>query len=124
MSKKHWKLLLTVVLVVVLAMALSFSALAADDPTDPGVVATKEITVLENGTYVLDLEAYATGTVTTTTEVKPCDLVLVLDASSSMGQTGRNYLMADGSVRYVSDTVDVDTWRAMATIAGGESLSL
>ena len=37
MSKKHWKLLLTVVLVVVLAMALSFSALAADDPTDPGV---------------------------------------------------------------------------------------
>ena len=99
MSKKHWKLLLTVVLVVVLAMALSFSALAADDPTDPGVAATKEITVLENGTYVLDLEAYATGTVTTTTEVKPCDLVPVLDASSSMGQTGSNYLMADGSVR-------------------------
>lgn len=38
--------------------------------------------------------------------------------------SGVNALMADGSVRYVSDTVDVDTWRAMATIAGGESLSL
>ncbi len=96
MKKKLWFHLLTVVLIVMLVAALSVNALADDDP---GVAVSKEISVLENGTYELDLEAFATGTVTTTTVVKPCDLVLVLDASSSMGQTGSSYLMSDGTVR-------------------------
>ncbi|MDO5308353.1 MAG: DUF1559 domain-containing protein [Planctomycetia bacterium] len=32
--------------------------------------------------------------------------------------------MADGSVRFVSDAIDVQTWRAMATASGAETLAL
>lgn len=96
MKKKLWVILLALVLIVAMPL-LSGKTLAADD--DPGVYVDKKVTVQEDGTYVIDLDAYATGTVTTTTVVKPCDLVLVLDASSSMGQTGSSYLMADGSLR-------------------------
>ena len=45
-------------------------------------------------------------------------------AARSYHASGVNALMADGSVRFVSDTVDVETWRAMATIDGGESVAL
>ncbi len=38
--------------------------------------------------------------------------------------SGVNVLMADGSVRYVSDTVDLDAWHGAGTIAGGEARSL
>ncbi|MBR4751262.1 MAG: DUF1559 domain-containing protein [Thermoguttaceae bacterium] len=37
---------------------------------------------------------------------------------------GVNALNADGSVRFVSDTIDVNVWHAAATVAGGESVSL
>lgn len=33
---------------------------------------------------------------------------------------GVNLLMGDGSCRFASDTVNVDTWRAASTVAGGE----
>jgi prepilin-type processing-associated H-X9-DG protein len=36
---------------------------------------------------------------------------------------GVNVLFADGSVRFVKDTVGVATWQAIATIAGGEVVS-
>lgn len=45
-------------------------------------------------------------------------------ASRSYHAGGVNVLRADGSVQFASDTVDVDTWHASATIAGGETLSL
>jgi len=32
--------------------------------------------------------------------------------------------MADGSVRFVADTVDAGAWKAAATIAGGEAETL
>ena len=38
--------------------------------------------------------------------------------------SGVNALFADGSVHYVSDTVDLDAWRAAATVAGGETNEL
>ena len=38
--------------------------------------------------------------------------------------SGVNVLMADGSVRSVSDSVNLDVWRGLATIAGGETASL
>ena len=38
--------------------------------------------------------------------------------------SGVNVLMADGSVRFVSDSVNLDVWRGLATIAGGEQTSL
>ncbi|MBQ9874667.1 MAG: DUF1559 domain-containing protein [Thermoguttaceae bacterium] len=34
---------------------------------------------------------------------------------------GVNAAMADGSVRFVSDTVDLGAWRALATVSGGET---
>jgi prepilin-type N-terminal cleavage/methylation domain-containing protein/prepilin-type processing-associated H-X9-DG protein len=37
---------------------------------------------------------------------------------------GVNVSMADGSVRFVRDEINIDTWRAMATRAGGESFTL
>lgn len=38
--------------------------------------------------------------------------------SEHMG--GVNVLMCDGSVRFASDSIDLDTWRALATRGGGE----
>jgi hypothetical protein len=32
--------------------------------------------------------------------------------------------MADGSVRFVADTVNLDVWRGAATVSGGETESL
>ena len=45
-------------------------------------------------------------------------------AARSYHSGGINALMADGSVRFVSDTVNIDAWHAAATVAGGESVSL
>ncbi|MFH1922488.1 MAG: DUF1559 domain-containing protein [Planctomycetota bacterium] len=36
---------------------------------------------------------------------------------------GVHLLLGDGSVRFVAETVDVDVWHALGTIAGGETLS-
>jgi prepilin-type N-terminal cleavage/methylation domain-containing protein/prepilin-type processing-associated H-X9-DG protein len=36
---------------------------------------------------------------------------------------GVNTLMADGSVRFIKDTTNAATWRALGTIAGGEVIS-
>ena len=37
---------------------------------------------------------------------------------------GVNVAMADGSVRFVSNSIDLATWRALGTRAGGEAVSL
>ena len=37
---------------------------------------------------------------------------------------GTNMLFGDGSVRFVSEEVDLAVWRAASTIAGGEGLAL
>lgn len=37
---------------------------------------------------------------------------------------GVNATMGDGSVRFVSETIDKGVWRALATISGGESVAL
>ena len=41
-------------------------------------------------------------------------------AARSMHPGGVNLLLADGSVRFVSDTIKLSTWRALATRRGGE----
>lgn len=51
-----------------------------------GLVMSKTIKKGENGQFLLTLEAYATGSTTTTTSTKPMDIVLVLDVSGSMGE--------------------------------------
>ena len=42
---------------------------------------------------------------------------------SSWHPGGVNLLLGDGSVRFVKDSVDVATWRALGTIRGGEVIS-
>ncbi len=42
-------------------------------------------------------------------------------AARSYHANGVNVLFADGSVRFVPDSVDVAVWRAAATVAGGET---
>jgi prepilin-type processing-associated H-X9-DG protein len=41
-------------------------------------------------------------------------------AARSRHQGGVNVLFADGSVLFVGDTVNLVTWRALSTRAGGE----
>jgi prepilin-type N-terminal cleavage/methylation domain-containing protein/prepilin-type processing-associated H-X9-DG protein len=36
---------------------------------------------------------------------------------------GLNFTLADGSVRFVPDTIDIEVYRALATISGGEPVS-
>lgn len=43
---------------------------------------------------------------------------------SSRHPGGINCLMGDGSVRFVRETVDLSTWRAMGTMNGGETYNL
>ena len=38
--------------------------------------------------------------------------------------SGVNAALADGSVRFVADSIDLRTWRGLATMAGGEAVSL
>ena len=42
---------------------------------------------------------------------------------SSMHPGGVNTLMGDGSVRFIKDTINLPTWRALGTVAGGEVIS-
>lgn len=41
-------------------------------------------------------------------------------AARSLHPGGVNTSLADGSVRFVSDTVDLTTWRSLGTVSGGE----
>lgn len=66
------------------------TAMAAENNSTDGLKLSKTAELQSDGTYTINLEAYATGTVsttvTTTTEVVPTDFVLVLDQSGSMTQ--------------------------------------
>ena len=63
------------------------SPLAGETGTE-GLKMNKTATLEDDGTYTINLEAWATGQVEveTITKVKPCDIVLVLDQSGSMKQ--------------------------------------
>lgn len=100
---KTWKRALALVLALVMALslvALPSFAEGEDESTGDtgmpyingqggtveqnGLVMSKTIKEGENGQFLLTLEAYATGSTTTTTSTKPVDIVLVLDVSGSM----------------------------------------
>lgn len=95
--------------VALLSLAMVFTmlpatAMAADGETtvgSSGVVTNKTATLTDDGTYTINLEAYATGSTTTvTTPVKsgvPLDIVLVLDQSGSMSGDLRNLRTAVNS---------------------------
>lgn len=54
------------------------------DSDNDGLVMSKTAKDNGNGTYTITLEAFATGEVKVSSESKPCDIVLVLDRSTSM----------------------------------------
>lgn len=59
--------------------------------TVDGLVINKTATANDNGTYNIKLEAYTTGSVSTTESTKPTDIVLVLDQSGSMDENMTSY---------------------------------
>lgn len=73
---------MTATLAPATASAAGGNAKAGED-SDDGVFTDKTVTLENNGTYTINLEAYATGTVKEG-ESEPCDIVLVLDQSGSM----------------------------------------
>lgn len=59
--------------------------------TVDGLVMDKTATANYDGTYNITLEAYTTGSVSTTESTKPTDIVLVLDQSGSMAKDMTSY---------------------------------
>lgn len=59
--------------------------------TVDGLVMDKTATANDDGTYNITLEAYTTGSVSTTESTKPTDIVLVLDQSGSMDENMTSY---------------------------------
>ena len=84
--------LLCLLMVATLLPVMGASA-AKGDVSATGVELNKTLSLETDGTYTITLEAYATGTVTTTevTEPVPTDFVLVLDQSGSMKDTITSY---------------------------------
>ena len=78
--------------VLMLLGAAPTPALAANDGVMPlgdtgessGIILNKTAQLQDDGTYTINLEAYATGEKITTTTTTPTDVVLVLDVSGSM----------------------------------------
>lgn len=103
---KTWKQALALVLALVMALSLvalpSFAEGEEDSAgndgmpyieenghggtvTKDGLVMSKTIKKTGDSQFLLTLEAFATGSTTTTTSTDPVDIVLVLDVSGSMG---------------------------------------
>lgn len=83
---------------------LSYAAapLADDDATttvdNSALQTTKKITTNDDGTYTITIEAYAEGQVTVTTTKTACDVILVLDMSSSMDESFSSTLTREQAV--------------------------
>lgn len=99
MRKRIIALLLALILTVGLLPTVALATEGETPTTDSGSV-TKEArkdnlnlvkTVTKDGeNYKVTLESWATGIVTTTTETKPLDIVLLLDVSGSMDEKYSN----------------------------------
>lgn len=119
---KTWKRALALVLALVMALSLvALPSFAAGEETgggdtgmpyikDQGGTVTKDGLVMsktikkgENGQFLLTLEAYATGSTTTTTSTKPVDIVLVLDVSGSMDDCMETYSISTNGTYYYYD---------------------
>jgi len=73
---------------------------------------------LRNNAFVNDdPKAPATGTFNSYNDVNQ----IITARSRHAG--GVNLVLGDGSVRFVSDTIDVTIWRALSTAKGGEATS-
>ena len=126
--KKIFAALLSLAMVLTMLPA---TAMAADGETtvgSSGVATNKTATLTDDGTYTINLEAYATGSTTTvTTPVKsgvPLDIVLVLDQSGSMSGDLRNLRTAVNSfitsIESNASEYNVDHRIAIVGFAGAE----
>ena len=105
---------LALILTLIMVLGLMPAAMAAnDDPrqsvtkTANDIVINKSIHPNNDGSYALTIEAYATGTSSTTTQSVPLDIVLVLDVSGSMEDTFSNdeQYIAQESQAYTARTI-------------------
>lgn len=87
-------------------------AATGDDSTDNGMVINKTATANVDGSYTIQLEAYATGSkvITEVTKEIPTDIVLVLDQSGSMA----NPIGTVSFVPYEDDTRNQDYYDVRA----------
>ena len=86
---KMKKILAAVLSLLMLLALFPTVALAADGEGSgnaEGIVVSKTAELAYDGTYTINLEAYATGTTTTVTEKSnvPLDVVMIIDQSGSM----------------------------------------
>ena len=92
------KIAFTMTIAFLLMMPMGMRVFA-DEPTsdtkegddDVGMSVVKEVNVQEDGTYIIDLEAFATGKVDFSEKTVPVDLILVLDVSGSMADDIHTY---------------------------------
>lgn len=95
-----------------------------------GLELSKTATLKEDGSYTIRMEAYTTGTVTTTTTAVPVDIVLVLDQSGSMadsfGNTTRQAAMKEAVNNFIGAVAEKYTAEAdhrMAIVTFGTNAS-
>lgn len=119
---KTWKRALALVLALVMALSLvalpSFAAGEGDSAgngsprveyagesgkNNGGLVMTKTVRQTSESEFLLTLEAYATGSTTTTVSKDPVDIVLVLDVSGSMKDYMETYSISPGGTYYYYD---------------------
>lgn len=80
-----------------LTMLPSTASAVESDPSLDNLVMNKTVQLEDNGTYTINLEAYAKGQVPTETvkRVIPADIVLVLDQSGSMEESSIDGIPSD-----------------------------
>ena len=95
---------LAVVMLLSVMPALATGASAAEDTTG-GLFLDKTATLTNDGTYTIDLEAYATGTpvVSQVKEGIPLDIVLVVDHSGSMQTQGYLASLKEAVAKFVHE---------------------
>ena len=101
--------------VIAIFIASAFSILptkaqgTSPKPNDTGVVLNKYLTGPDsNGQYLITLEAYATGESVTSSKPVPCDIVLVLDVSTSMASAvGESNVLEEMQELTTGDHVEI-----------------
>lgn len=112
--KRIFTAVLSFIMVLTMLPSMVFAAGNSDTSTDGstvsenGLTLTKTATLENDGTYTINLEAYATGTTTTVTEKSgtPLDIVLVIDQSGSMVQSGYLQPMKNAVTSFVNSISD------------------
>lgn len=102
-SKTASKLLAAMLAAAMSLTLLPTTALAVEGrAANEDLVLSKTAKLEDNGTYTIDLEAYAKGEIKITEEKVPCDIVLVLDQSGSMAEDF-SYTTSEPTYRQVTE---------------------